>query len=80
MDAYVYFVEKAQADLYERIKKAQELNATTLTAVGKVLEEGYAEVKSPIQAIERSFDITSKLLDVQKSYALKAAELFTASN
>jgi hypothetical protein len=79
METYLFLVEKAQAEFLTRFKKTQDLNVATLTAVGKVLEEGYAEAATPVQVIERSFDLTTKLLDVQKAYTLKLTELLSAN-
>ena len=79
MDAYIFLLEKAQAQFADRFKKSQELGATTLATVAKVFEEGYSEITTPAQLIERSYDVTSKLLDVQKNYTLKLAELLSAN-
>jgi hypothetical protein len=78
MDTYLYFIEKAQAEFLDRFKKSQDLGASTLATVAKVFEDGYGQAKTPTELIERSFDVTSKLLDVQKTYTLGLASLLRA--
>ena len=90
MSDYQELMEKAQEQLLANIKQAQELN---LAAVGVV--RALAQFAVPPQAenavgqagsqaaaaVERSFDFTSKLIELQRDYATRLlAEVGAASD
>lgn len=84
MNAYIEFMEKAQAEFLNTVKQAQDLNLKSVAAMtGLVAAMPTPEAKdmqsmtmpSATELVERTFAFTNDFMNARKEYMLKLADL-----
>ncbi|MGZ3497329.1 MAG: hypothetical protein ACXWNK_16325 [Vulcanimicrobiaceae bacterium] len=84
---FAEYVSKLQEQSLSAVKQAQDVNLAALASWRQQMAAvpGFKQLSTPdnvpsaAKAIELGFGFVSRLLDLQKQYMLKAAEIFVAA-
>jgi len=89
MRDYTEFMTKMQDDTIDAIKQAQDASFSAFASMREYAAKYAPDFNKPAaiegmptatEVIERSFDFAGKLIELQKEYAIKAAEYIAAAS
>lgn len=80
------FAAKVQEETLKAVKQAQDTNVAVLQRARDLFADAsnankvpsFENLPTPAKAVELAFDYANKVLELQKDYALRVAEIFTS--
>lgn len=80
------FAAKVQEETLKAVKQAQETNVAVLQRARDLFADAsspnklpsFENLPTPTKAVELTFDYANKVLQLQREYAMRVAEIFTS--
>lgn len=81
------FAAKVQEETLKAVKQAQDTNVAVLQRTRELFADpssmnkfpAFESLPAPTKVVELTFDYANKVLELQKNYALRIAEIFTSA-